>query len=74
MRSLRYSLYFFLLDNGWSRQKILKYVPFYNKAASKIRIGKTTRDITTGGAHHKICADDMAEINSIIEKNLYQAV
>lgn len=69
MRSLRYSLYFFLVDNGWSRQKILKYVPFYYKNASKVRIGRTTRDIATGGAHHKICADDMAEINSIIEKN-----
>jgi len=72
MRSLRYSLYFFLADNGWSRQKILRYVPFYKKEASKNRLSRTRRDITTEKTPSRLRAEDLLSISSIIESSLYQ--
>ncbi|WP_454863467.1 hypothetical protein [Pseudomonas hormoni] len=39
--SQRYSLYFFLIANGWSRNKILETLPIYQKDPSKTRTTKT---------------------------------
>lgn len=71
MPSLRYSLYFFLADNGWSRQKILAHVPFYKKQASKTRIINTRRD----GRIDLLAfsSEDISNITSIVESSCYQA-
>ncbi|WP_433741137.1 tyrosine-type recombinase/integrase [Pseudomonas putida] len=72
MRSLRYSLYFFLADNGWSRQKILRYVPFYKMEASKTRLLRTRRDITTDRTSSTTRAEDILNIISAIENSSNQ--
>lgn len=71
IKSLRYSLYFFLAENGWSRQKILNHLPFYTRHASKTRLGKTARDIPSAQASSGIPPETMSEITSILENSRY---
>ncbi|SDN80972.1 tyrosine-type recombinase/integrase [Pseudomonas jinjuensis] len=70
-RSLRYSLYFFLIDNGWSRRKILKYAPFYISHASKTRVGKTQRDRDKD--RPEISPEHISSILLAIENSLYRS-
>lgn len=72
VQSLRYSLYFFLTENGWSRQKILKYLPFYTRRASKTRLGKTTRDVSSSRTPSSILPETMSAITLIFENSRYK--
>jgi hypothetical protein len=72
IRSLRYSLYFFLEENGWPRQKILKHLPFYTKRASKTRLGKTARDTSSPPLSSNIPPETMSAITLIFENSRYR--
>lgn len=74
IKSLRYSLYFFLAENGWSRQKILNHLPFYTRQASKTRLGKTARDTSSAQASSGIPPETMSEMTSILENSRYRPV
>ncbi|MDT4832517.1 hypothetical protein FQZ97_660770 [compost metagenome] len=72
IRSLRYSLYFFLVENGWSRRKILKHMPFYKKSAATVRLRKPRQSSSNYRAPSTLCPEYVAAINSIFENSHYQ--
>lgn len=72
-RSFRYSLYFFLADNGWSRQKILKTLPFYKATSSKCRVGKTKRNSPVHTTPPKNPAKEMMDISAALVRSRYSA-
>ncbi len=71
-RSLRYSLYFFLMEIGWSRRKILKHVPFYRGNASRKRLAKTSRDTSSHRIPPVIATQVLSAITLAFEKSRYQ--
>lgn len=70
IRSLKYSLYFFLMESGWSRKKILAHVPLYKKSSSKNRINKSVK-ATRNRDSSCISADVKSKIIAILEKSRY---
>ncbi|MFZ6049811.1 hypothetical protein ACFW0H_27265 [Pseudomonas sp. CR3202] len=69
---LRYSLYFFLAENGWSRSKILKHLPFYGSDASKRRLDRTWRNTYSHQRPSTIPPAILSAIVSKFEKSIYK--
>lgn len=63
----RYSLYFFLAANGWSRRKILETLPIYQQAPSKTRILKTKNRLISENVPLWLSDSDMRAINHALE-------
>lgn len=62
----RYSLYFFLAANGWSRHEILKVLPLYSKSPSKTRILKTKNRLDSENVPPWLNDGDMLTINQAL--------
>ena len=68
-RSMRYSLYFFLTEIGWTRQKILETLPFYGRVPSKTRIGNTRNLRSMPSGHSGISAAELLSIESVLSNS-----
>lgn len=69
---LRYSLYFFLVENGWFRSKILKHLPFYGSDSSKRRLDRTWRNPYSHQRPSTIPRAILSAIASKFEKSIYK--
>lgn len=65
----RYSLYFFLTANGWSRKQILEILPIYQGAPSKTRKLRTKYRLDTENVPPWLSDRDMLAINHALMDN-----